>query len=213
MLSENQDSRKLLLRTFWGHVFRTAYIRDMHGLFVRLVHRIRRHFRIQGQAPTVQWKQNDFALERSINEALSIAQKYGVVIPEDVTFFVAEPGELKGSLRKLLSGQDFESARGPGVTEHKDGRIYWQDHFNKYGKIPFQIHPDILTSDEAIVAVFQHEMHELLLLRRVFMLSQSRTMDAADYGIQVSTRRPGNFHDQAWSEADKRVLRMRRASG
>ena len=102
-----------------------------------------------------------------------------------------------------MFGQDFESARGPRVTKRKDGRIHWQDHFNRYGKIPFQIHPDILTSDEAIVAVLQHEMHELLLLRRVFMLSQSGTMDAADYGMQVSTRRPGNFHDQAWSEGDK----------
>ena len=125
---------------------------------------------------------------------------------------MAEPKELKGTFKDLFSGQDFESARGPSVSEHRDGRIYWQDHFNRYGKIPFRIHPDVLTSDEAIVAVFQHEMHELLLLRRVFMLSQNRTMDATDYGIQVSTRRPGNFHNQAWSEANKRVLNMRTAS-
>ena len=184
----------------------------MHGLIVRFTRRVHRHFRVRGQAPTLQWRQNDHALVRSIHEAISIAQKYGVIIPEDVTFFVAEPGELKGTLRELLFGQDFESARGPRVTKRKDGRIHWQDHFNRYGKIPFQIHPDILTSDEAIVAVLQHEMHELLLLRRVFMLSQSGTMDAADYGMQVSTRRPGNFHDQAWSEGDKLILHMRSAS-
>jgi hypothetical protein len=67
-----------------------------------------------------------------------------------------------------------------------------------------------LMSDEAIVAVFQHEMHELSLLRRVFTVSENRSMVATDYGIQVSTGRPDNFHDQAWNEADKLVLRMRR---
>jgi hypothetical protein len=189
-----------------------ACLHYFHGLVVSVVHRVLRRFRIRGWAPTVQWKQNEDALIRSIQEAIAIAQTYGVEIPVDVTFFVAEPGELKGTLGGLFAGQDFESARGPGVTEHKDGRIYWQDHFNRYKKIPFQIHPDVLTSDEAIVAVFQHEMHELSLLRRVFMLSENATMDATDYGNQVSAWRAGNFHDQAWSEADKLVLFMRIAS-
>jgi hypothetical protein len=212
MLSENQDSRKLRLRAFSSEVLGWSFIRYLHGLIVRVVHRVRRHFQIRGHAPTVQWKQNKDTLVRSIQEAIAIAQTYGVEIPEDVTFFVAEPGELKGTLRGLFSGQDFESAKGPTVTEHKDGRIHWQDHFNRYKKIPFQIHPDVLTSDEAIAAVFRHEMHELSLLRSVFMLSENKTMDATDYGIQVSAWRAGNFHDQAWSEADKLVLLMRRAS-
>jgi hypothetical protein len=109
-----------------------------------------------------------------------------------------------------LSGRPFEATRGPRIVEHEDGKIHWRDHFNKFGRIPFQIHPDVCLSDEAIAAVFQHEMHELELLRRVFMLSESQTMDATDYGIQASTGRAGNFHDQAWTEADKLVLRMRK---
>jgi hypothetical protein len=90
----------------------------MHGLFVRLVHRIRRHFRIQGQAPTVQWKQNDCASVRSIHEAVAIAQTYGVVVPEDVTFFVAAPGELKGSLSGLMK-EDVRRI----LDEYEEGRI------------------------------------------------------------------------------------------
>jgi hypothetical protein len=78
------------------------------------------------------------------------------------------------------------------------------------GRIPFQVHPEILTSDEAIVAVFQHEMYELSLMREVFSQSPDGSMNGMDYGIQTSTGRPGNFHDVAWDEADKSVLRMRR---
>ena len=92
----------------------------------------------------------------------------------------------------------------------RTARVHWRDHYNINGKIPFQIHPDVLSSDEAIVSVFQHELHELLLLQRVFMLSENQTMDATDYGIQVSAGRPGNFHDQSWTEADKLVRRMRK---
>jgi hypothetical protein len=34
-----------------------------------------------------------------------------------------------------------------------------------FGDIPFLIHPEILTSDEAIVGTLQHEVSELELLR------------------------------------------------
>ena len=70
-------------------------------------------------------------------------------------------------------------------------------------------HPEVLTSDEAIVAVFRHEMFELSLMREVFGESADGSMDGADYGIQTSVGRPGNFHDLAWDEADEIVLRMR----
>jgi hypothetical protein len=74
----------------------------------------------------------------------------------------------------------------------------------------FESTPDVLTSDEAIVAVLQHEMHELSLLRAVFLRSRKESMDATDYGLQTSAGCPGNFHDLAWDEADKIILRMRR---
>src|SRR5262249_29896579 len=117
---------------------------------------------------------------------------------------------LKGSMRGLVSGQRFETARGPDLRSRSDGRIYLEDHYNKDGKIPFQVHRDVLTSDEAIVAVFQHEMYELSLIREVFTHSVGGSMYGPDYGIQTSAGRPGNFHDLAWDEADKIVRQMRR---
>jgi hypothetical protein len=188
-----------------------SIIRLAFALIERSTQRAARQPRIGGQAPKVRWKRNKGGLKRTIEEAAEIASKYGVEIPKDVIFHAAEPGELQGNIRELLFGIPFESAKGPEVAEHADGRIHWQDHYNKDGKIPFQINPEVLISDEAIVSVFHHEMYELSMLRHVFMLSPDQSMSATDYGIQVSTGRPGNFHDQAWSEADKIVLRMRKS--
>jgi hypothetical protein len=149
-------------------------------------------------------------LKRTIEEAVEIAKRNGVGIPKDVEFFEADPGELKGSLRGPFAGQRFETARGPDVSPRKDGRIYLAEHYNKDERIPFQVHPDILTSDEAIVAVLQHETYELSLMREVFVQFASRSLNWADYGIQTSAGRPGNFHDLAWGEADRIVRQMRR---
>jgi hypothetical protein len=124
-------------------------------------------------------------------------------------FFEAEPGHLKGSLARMAA-EGMETAMGPGVVEQLDGYVYWREHYNRFGKIPFQIHPDVLTSDEAIVAVFAHEMSELSQLREVFISSKGR-MDAMDYAAQVATDRLGNFHDKAWDKADEAVLSMRKA--
>jgi hypothetical protein len=149
-------------------------------------------------------------LKRTIEEAVAIARRHGVEVPEDVEFFVAEPGELEGSLKGFFAGQRFETARGPRVTEQADGRIHWRNHYNKDHKVPFRVHPDVLTSDEAIIAVLQHELHELSLLREVFMQSSTKSMNGTDYGLQTAEGRPANFHDLAWDEADKIIRRIRR---
>jgi hypothetical protein len=168
-------------------------------------------FRITGQEPRVRSLRNEDAVKRTIKRAQAIARKHGVQLPEDVVFFEAEPGELEGTWGDLFTPRGMETARGPAVAEHPDGYVYWKDHYNVRGKIPFLIHPDVLTSDEAIVAVFQHEMFELAQLREVFFASRKRRMVAADYGHQVASGNRGNFHDQAWDAADEAVLRMRKA--
>jgi hypothetical protein len=171
----------------------------------------RRVFRIAGQTPTVRWKRNRGGKKRTIAEAVAIAVQRGVEIPDDVAFVEADPGELKGNLRDWFADGEMETARGPELYEHVDGYIYWKDHYNKFGKIMFRIHPEVLTSDEGILAVFEHEMYELQQLREVFAARRRGRMDAGDYGRQVSTGRQGNFHDRAWDAADEAVLRMRKA--
>ena len=73
-------------------------------------------------------------------------------------------------------------------------------------KVPFLIRPDILDSDEAIVAVFTHEVHELRSIRT--MLKKGR-MTIEDFGLHTAPGIPGNLHDQAWDLADAAVLKMR----
>ena len=70
--------------------------------------RVRRTFRIGGQAPRVRWKKNKDGLKRTIQEAVEVAKQHGVQIPpEDVIFHEADPGDLAGSLKDLLSGRPF----------------------------------------------------------------------------------------------------------
>jgi hypothetical protein len=170
----------------------------------------RRTFRMTGQGPKVKWRRNRVGTKRTIEEADAIARKHGVQIPDDVIFFEAESGVLEGSWEDLFTPRGMETARGPAMREYPDGYIYWDDHYNIAGKIPFLIHPDVLTSDEAIIAVFHHEMFELAELREGFFSGAKRRMDATDYGLQVAAGHRGNFHDQAWEAADDAVLRMRK---
>src|SRR5437660_11912097 len=118
----------------------------------------RRAFRMAGQGPSVKWKRNRGRARRSIAEAVALAISHGVQIPPDVIFHKAEAGELAGSLKSLAAAGAIETARGPEIAEHPDGYVYWKDHYNRHGKIPVRLHPDVLTSDEAIVAVLRHEM-------------------------------------------------------
>jgi hypothetical protein len=72
--------------------------------------------------------------------------------------------------------------------------------------VPFLIRPDVLESDEAIVAVFTHEMYELRHLRD---LLRRGPMTVDDCLTQVAPGLKGNLHDRAWDEADRAVLAMR----
>jgi hypothetical protein len=70
-----------------------------------------------------------------------------VPIPGDVVFFEAEPGELEGNWDDLYTFRGLETARGPAIAERPDGYVYWVDHYNVRGKIPFLIHPDVLAAE------------------------------------------------------------------
>ena len=138
-------------------------------------------FHVAGFAPKVQWKRNVGRKKRTIKEAVQIARQNGVEIPEDIEFIEAVPGELPGSLNVLLGGGEMVTALCQGVPVHPDGYVSWADHYNKQtGKIQVRIYPDILTSDEAIVATFTHEIFELSEFRDAFQgYERPWTMPAA----------------------------------
>jgi hypothetical protein len=69
----------------------------------------------------------------------------------------------------------------------------------------------VFQSDEAIVAIFAHEMYELNNLRRVFAESDG-TMSMQRLHALINPGIARNLHDQAWDVADRLVLAMRKAS-
>ncbi|MCY2992221.1 MAG: hypothetical protein NTY19_30715 [Planctomycetota bacterium] len=130
-------------------------------------------------------------------EAVEIAKAHGVVVPEYAAFFVDELGWL----------DEHTTARGPKVTKAPGGIVVWEDLLNKFGQVPFIIRREILESDEAVVAVMAHEMHELNGLLPLLRRGQLTIEHFEGY---TSPTNPGNLHSEAWDVADKLVEKMRR---
>ena len=128
---------------------------------------------------------------------MEVAAKNGVRIPDDVEFFLDEFGLLDSGT----------TARGPRVATSSGTMVVWSDLLNLHGKVPFLIRPDILQSDEAIVAVFAHELYELESLRPLLCAGGVSIESCQAY---TSPNNPGNLHDVAWEVADRLVERMRR---
>lgn len=151
---------------------------------------------LAGYGPTVEWRPNPDGKARTISEACEIARRWGVVIPDYVTFSVDRYGWL-----------DEKTTATTTKFEEYDGTIvYWSWLFHKKtGKIPFLIRKDIMQSDEAIVAVIGHEMYELERLREAF----GDGAPIEHWDAETRPDNPHNFHYQAWDYADSLVARMR----
>lgn len=153
---------------------------------------------ITGQSPSLSWEPNPNGEVRSIEQAAEIARRNGVVIPDDVAFFADEYDELNATI----------AARGPTVTKPVGGSVRWSDLIHdRTGKLPIIVRRDILSSDEAIVAVFAHELHEVAGIRQV--LAERRSITIEEFIGYHCPGNPGNLHDEAWAVADAAVRRMR----
>jgi hypothetical protein len=155
---------------------------------------------VAGQSPGRVWRDNSNGEVRTIEEAVQIARNNGVEIPDEIEFHLDEADELNQNI----------TARGPRVDKYSGERIHWSDLVHDLtGKVPFRIWPGLLKSDEAIVAVIAHEMHEINSLRPLLEVG-ILTID--DYITHTEPGRTGNLHDQAWDVADNFVDRMRGGS-
>jgi len=137
---------------------------------------------------------------RTIEEAVEIAKKWGVVVPDDVAFILDVDGEFLDELT---------TARGPDISRFPGGLVGWRDFVHdRTGKVPLFVRRDIMESDEAIVAVFTHELYELAALRKI--LARGRTITLEEFVGYCAPDNPANLHDEAWDAADRAVLRMRK---
>ncbi|HEX4128531.1 MAG TPA: hypothetical protein VHZ24_00725 [Pirellulales bacterium] len=151
---------------------------------------------ISAGAPRYEWKRNEDGASRSVAEAVQIASRWGVEIPHYVEFHVAPPGFLDPSTY----------ARTTRFREFDGTIIQWEAFFHRLtGKIPFLVRADVFASDEAIVAVFGHEMYELETLRTMFDSNHS----IEDWEAETASNNEGNVHWQAWDVADRLVEKMR----
>jgi hypothetical protein len=152
---------------------------------------------IGGRVPKYEWRPNLDGKTRSIEEAYQIAQRWGVVIPDYVSFAVDKYGWLDADT----------TARTTTFKEPAGTMIYWSSLFHKLtGRIPFLIRRDIMGSDEAIVAVIGHEMYELEEMRKAF---GENGAPIEHWLAEAHPDNEGNYHWLAWDYADGLVARMR----
>lgn len=152
------------------------------------------------QSPRMTWRKNPDGVVRTTEEAVDLARKWGVEIDDDIRFAAWDPA----SLPKNTHAEYFSQKLTSGV------RLSWARFLNAREELPVKISRDILSSDEAIVAVIAHEMHEINGLRRLF--ESRETIPAEEVYRLINPGIKGNLHDQAWDVADEVVARMRTAS-
>lgn len=149
---------------------------------------------------TYPWNKNPAGVVRTVSDVKRIALEHGVEIPHDIQIFAVDAKWLPPDSYAQYLGRDFVPGRRAG----------WEEFYNRYESIAVKISKEILDSDEAIVAVIAHEMHELNGLRKLF--NQRETIPVEELGRLINPGHKGNLHDQAWTVADQLVVKMRRGS-
>ena len=168
--------------------------------------------RIAGQRPSV-WpplQPNKDGTLRTESEIHALLEMNGITIPKDIEFHVGNREQFEGgSIDDLVHGH-IETARYSGLDVDSSGFVHYKDFYHSVtGKMPCLLNPALLVSDEAILAVVIHELHEMMLFRELFAENHGKL--SADYFRAESMPMNGhNFHSQAWSAADE-FIRQRRS--
>lgn len=145
------------------------------------------------------WHLNADGVTRTLQEATDIARKHGVEISDDIRFVIVKGDKLP----KNTYGRYFRTR----YDAHE--QVTWEKLVTRNDQVPIEISEEVLKSDEAIVAVIAHELHEVEGLRAILLeegwLSHSALFRLISPGVR------GNLHDGAWDVADALVAKMRKA--
>ena len=153
------------------------------------------------------WMFNPNQQRRTLNQAVELAENMGADVWDDVAFRIVPHNSLQEG------GGVTYAAWGPGTRLPGDAVMTWNKHMLTRGQVMVRLSDRIMTSDEAIVAVIAHEMHELNGIRAAFGAQGELTMTVAQFVRKVKPGHGVNLHDEAWSIADKIVQDMRAARG
>jgi len=141
------------------------------------------------------WRPNPEG-RRSVEDAVALARAWGIVVEDDVRIVASDRTD------KTLD--DHEDAAYAGFMST---RTYTWDDMLSNGKIVVKLRSTVLDSDEGIVDVLAHEMHEINALRGMF--EARHRIPGAELISLTETDRPRNLHDQAWNVAAGVVRRFR----
>jgi len=141
------------------------------------------------------WRRNADG-RRTILQAVELAKRWGIVVEDDVRIVASDGAD--GYLDSL--GAEVDAAYA-GFTSQ---RSYTWDDLLIQGRIVVKLRSAVLDSDEGILDVLGHEMHEINALRSMF--EQRGRIPGAELIALAEVGRPGNLHDQAW-DAGARVVR------
>ncbi len=159
-------------------------------------------FKIRGFAERpnlAPWAANPGGEVRTVDEAVALARKAGVDIPDDIRFVAVNQKDLP---------QNAYAAYAQMGRKQAGDFVEWEEFYNRFQQIPVKLSRDVLNSDEAIVAVIGHEMHELNGLRALFE-ANGGSLPAARLHWLITPGNKGNLHFQAWDKADELVEKMR----
>ena len=135
----------------------------------------------------------------SIDQALVIAQQHGVQVPSYIRFFVVEEDDVPA---------DAHAAYLSWFLQAGNTLFRWDDCLNDFGQVPVRVRPSVLQSDEAIVAVFAHEIHEITRLRALFQANNGELRAGEIFNL-ISPEVSNNLHDEAVDIGDQLVRAMR----
>ncbi len=151
----------------------------------------REGIRLTGYAP------NAGGVTRSPSEAVAIARKHGVEVPEWVRV-VPDASVPPGRFAEYrLGGKEAVSP---------NEQMSWK-RLAPTGTVTVRVHPSVFHSDEAVVGVLAHESYELTRLRR--LIEARGAMPAGEVQRCIDPRLDANLHGQAWDIADLQVMAMR----
>ncbi|WP_009964828.1 hypothetical protein [Verrucomicrobium spinosum] len=138
-----------------------------------------------------------------MEEAIVLAKRYDVLIPDDIDFYGAEAG----SLGKDINASYWAWPRSEAWAKVR--WVSWKDFYNVHGKIMIQLDSSILKSDEGIVGFIAHEMHELNKLRKLFEETPGQRMTVERLAKLINAEHDGQLHLEAWDVSDQIITRMR----
>ncbi|MGA2449549.1 MAG: hypothetical protein ABTD50_12775 [Polyangiaceae bacterium] len=141
------------------------------------------------------WRPNPGG-RRSVADAVALAKDLGVVVEDDVRIVVND------AWLNMQGAEVYAAYAGFTST-----RPYTWDDLLIRGKMVVKLRSTVLDSDEGIVEVLAHEMHEINTLRGMFEARSS--IPGAELIELLGPGRPGNLHDKAWDVGAGVLRRLR----